>query len=86
MSYDLTQEQYNRLARNRREGRVCATLTSGGGCFARGTWRETVEFWPYKIGMGKRQEVSWTHCSHHHLPVGYEGTNFRVLTSERIDP
>lgn len=84
MGYSISQEQHDKLERNRREGRLCAMSTGRGGCFTRATWRERWESWPYKIGEGHRLVSIMTHCGRHHLEPGYEGMNFRVLSVERI--
>jgi hypothetical protein len=35
MGYDMSEAQYNRLERNRADGRMCAMSTGRGGCFNR---------------------------------------------------
>lgn len=84
MGYSITEEQYQRLERNRREGRQCHMSTGRGGCFTRATVAQTSESWPYHIGEGERRVATTTFCKRHASEPGYEGVNFRVLSTERI--
>jgi hypothetical protein len=86
MGYSISEEQYQRLEQNRRDGRDCHMSTRGGGCFTRATRKVTTESWPYKIGEGEPRTHTSTFCARHAHKPGYEGMNFRVLAVEKIRP
>jgi hypothetical protein len=88
MGYSISQEQYEKLERHKREDRLCAMSTGRGGCFNRATVRQTVDSWYYAEDRANGvtpHRITQTVCSRHAktMPVGYDGTNFRVLSEER---
>lgn len=86
MGYSISQETYERIERNRREGRLCR---GGSRCSSRGTWWAFHETWVHKIGEGdsKLDMQGMPFCKKHlreFAPhVGFEGVNYRVV---RIKP
>lgn len=53
MGYDISQAKYEKLEKNRSEGRLCGGATMAkAGCSIRATRREITETWNYKIGEG----------------------------------
>lgn len=84
MGYDISQEQYEKLERLRREGRQCAMSTGRGGCFNRATYREVHEHWTYHIDEGQRTERTMVFCGRHASLPGAQGVNYRVLSVERF--
>jgi hypothetical protein len=84
MGYSLDQDQWETLERNKRDGRLCGMATGKGGCFTRATWKQTDEVWTYNIGEGESHLSEITLCGRHKMEPGYEGTNFRVLSVEKL--
>lgn len=86
MSTDsISQETYERIERNRRDGRYCRGMSrSRAGCSTRSTVKITQESWVYRIGKGRREVHEMEMCPRHarQLPDGYEGVNFRVLSRQ----
>jgi hypothetical protein len=89
MGYDISQEQHDKLERNRREDRLCAVATGRGGCFNRATVKATEEAWVYEEDrLAGEPPVIRTMklCTRHAKPeAGYlEGTNYRVISLEKF--
>src|SRR5215831_3291963 len=78
MGYSISQEQHERLERNRRAGRLCAMSTGRGGCFTAATTAHLTESWPYAIGEG-RSRLHTQHFCGRHSSVCAVGVNFRTL-------
>lgn len=78
MGYSMSQEQHDKIERNRRMGRLC----SGGRhfCVTPATRRVTSWTWTHKIGEGKAHESELLLCTRHArtYSVGFEGVNFIV--------
>lgn len=89
MGYSISEETYQRLERNRREGRLCGGATRvRHGCVARATQQAIQETWTHKIGEGESHVSPLSLCARHARQVapGYEGVNFRVLSVEPWSP
>jgi hypothetical protein len=88
MGYSISQEQHEKLERNRAEGRLCCVSTGRGGCFNRATVRQTVESWYYEkdrlAGEPPHVDTQVICASHSRGGLYDEGTNFRVLAKERF--
>jgi hypothetical protein len=85
MGYSISQEQYERSEKNRREGRQCCVSTGRGGCFNRATRRLTQDTWVYAEDRqaGKSPEIHVAvACPRHAAPDWQEGTNFTTLKVE----
>jgi hypothetical protein len=87
MGYSLSQEQYEKLQRNKAEGRLCCVSTGRGGCFTRATRRLTHESWPYESdrAAGKPPTIGVVvACTRHSTPDWQEGLNFRTIKVEKF--
>jgi hypothetical protein len=87
MGYSLSQEQYEKLEQNRREGRLCCVSTGRGGCFSRATRRLTHESWPYEQDRkdGKPPTIGTVvACTRHATPAWQEGLNYRTTKVEKF--
>jgi len=85
MGYDISQARYEKLERNRRDGRLCGGATMArAGCSIRATVKLTEETWIYRVGEGTPRITTMTVCTRHarQTPVGFEGVNFRVTGME----
>lgn len=89
MGYSISQEKYEKLERNRREGRLCSMNNGRGGCSARATVRQHTLNWYYeeeKLRGDPPREGTSVLCRRHanEMPPGYEGRNFTVVSEERF--
>jgi hypothetical protein len=79
MGYSISQTKWERLERNRRDGRLCGGATSApGGCATRATVIHSELFWVHRIGEGEPRPITMRTCARHAMPVGYQGVNFRI--------
>jgi hypothetical protein len=87
MGYSISEEQYEKLRANQREGRQCCVSTGRGGCFNRATRRLTQETWSYEADR-KAGKPSTTHvavaCPRHATPAWQEGLNFTTTKVEKF--
>lgn len=87
MGYSLSQEQYEKLERNRQEGRLCSVSTGRGGCFSRATVRWTTNSWMYAEDRqaGKAPEVTTSVvCTRHNRDDWHHGTNYEVISTDKF--
>jgi hypothetical protein len=87
MGYSLSQEQWEKLEQNKREGRLCCVSTGRGGCFNRATRRLTQHSWPYEADRqaGKTPDLHVAvACARHATPDWQEGLNFTTLKVEKF--
>ena len=82
MGYSITQKRADRLEQLRQEGRLCAMNNGRGGCANRATVLVSEQFFPYHLDQEKPQLLTTTLCTRHAMPVGFEGDNFRILSSQ----
>jgi hypothetical protein len=83
MGYDISQETYERIEQNRRDGRLCQ---GSSRCSTRATWKVDQRSWIYRIGEGEASEHPMVMCAKHarQYPAGYRGVNFEVLAIEQL--